>query len=126
MEESTTEQTIGWSLLVIGAPGMHLSLTAIFAIPLFFSWQTRRPGQHLTPETWKALTGWAKPHKVHLLQCKVGHRNVLHAQGDTAFLKQLPLRMLTRDDGGGRHGDKAPERHHRIEIELMKCTSLFL
>ncbi|KAH0542517.1 hypothetical protein FGG08_003113 [Glutinoglossum americanum] len=99
-----------WLLLVIDAPwnwvriyatlGMHVSLVILFAIPLHFSWQTRRPGGQLTAAKWKALmgeeiTGEKAVKRLNLLQCRVGNGDVLHAQGDTTFLQKWPLRVLT-------------------------------
>jgi hypothetical protein len=73
--------------------GMYVSLIAIIAIPLVFSWRTRRPWLHLTPATWKTLiSGGTESRRLHLLQCRVGNGDVLHFQGDTRFLRSWPLR----------------------------------
>jgi hypothetical protein len=54
-----------WSLLLVASSwdwlllyaivGMQASLLAIIAIPLLFSWWTRRPGVYITPGKWKTL-----------------------------------------------------------------------
>src|SRR5204863_1199673 len=100
-----------WLLVVIDAPwnwvriyatlGMHVSLTLLFVIPLYFSWQTQRPAGKLTAAKWQALIMGRegvedeKVKRLNLLQCRVGYGDVLHAQGDTGFMTKWPLRVFT-------------------------------
>ncbi|KAF2498212.1 hypothetical protein BU16DRAFT_579389 [Lophium mytilinum] len=85
-----------WSWVRIHAMvGMHASLLVLFAMPLLYTWKTQRPGTCLTIPVWDALSAWKSDVRtMELLQCRLGHGDVLHAQGKSLFLHGWPTRII--------------------------------
>ncbi|KAF2801801.1 uncharacterized protein BDZ99DRAFT_483353 [Mytilinidion resinicola] len=85
-----------WSWVRIHATvGMHASLLVLFAMPLLYTWKTQRPGTYLTIPVWNALSAWKSDVRtMELLQCRLGHGDVLHAQGSSLFLHDWPTRVI--------------------------------
>jgi len=91
---------------VFGVPVFHACLIGMLAIPLWYQWQTDRPGHLATAEQWNLLggdipgtklgssTGKSKRLKptLNLLQARVNDGDVLHFQGSISFLESWWLK----------------------------------
>jgi len=106
-----------WILMVItsirwdwtfafAVPVFHACLVGMLAIPLWYQWQTDRPGHLATADQWNLLggdissmklgsnTGKSKGQKLtlNLLQARVNDGDVLHFQGSITFLESWWLK----------------------------------